>query len=240
MNAKELSRKVVEGIDIEKIKFADDDERNKLTNNLMDCAYELYKETKEICEVQKKPLYSAMKQVYDKSKSIAARVDKLLNADPSEMIVNPDFYILSMYSRYYDNDGVRYLGSIVDDFDREFISLIKSRYNEIVNRFEKDVKHAEKVEKTLENFSPHVCLPLENFIGNNSKLNFELLECFMALGQYHTLGFTTTMLRPLIRRTNFLKYCSKIGGVTKELIEEFEKDEEAFLLSEKVRNVIGF
>ena len=227
MNAKEHARKILEGIDIEKIRDDDEKERDKLADRLMECSDLLYEETKDICEKYNRPLYSTMKQVADKAASIAARVDKGIGEGSW---VRPDFYILSLYSRYCNSDGKFEFPKDASKFDKEFLKEVELNYRNSISTFNDAVSNEAKRKEVLKNFAPHICKDLSYFLDKGKgELFSELMSCYMALGQYHTLGFTLEMLRPLALRTHFIKYCIDHGGITKELIEDFESDKEGFL-----------
>lgn len=226
-----------------------DSGRDFVTNLLFDVASDMFEELLDLVNRQKRPYSSALKQMNDKSKSVASRIDTQLFKGCKELtekqIVNPNFFILSMYIRCFNDYGtdkqeLNVYGETPEmkTFRRyvvqtpEFQSMLKKHKN--------DVDEHERHEEAMKHFAPHVCKPLEWYLDKDkSELCYEYIECLHAVGMYHSVGFTVDMIKPLIWRAHFFNYCYKIGCITKELIERYEKDPEAFFYDKDIRKEMG-
>jgi len=240
-NAKEWARYVKEQLGDHQypVEF-NDNFRDRVIEILDDVGNELYDEMMMLINEKKRPYQSALKEINNKSRSIAARIDALF----TDGVVNPDFFILGRYAKCYTDDGeltcygdTKEMRVFLRELNRcpEFIKL--------VNKLKNDVNEHKQKEEAMKHFSPHVCKPLREFLKlEKHELLSEHMACLAALGSYHSVGLISFIgglehFRPLINRANFVKYCYYAGGITEELIEEYEKDENAFLMKPEVQKI---
>lgn len=111
------------------------------------------------------------------------------------------------------------------------------RFKKIADKFIKFVENQVYMEK-VEKFIPYKVTPYEDLIkGDRSMLIGEILACTAALGNYADVFGAVNMsseeisntLLPLVQRITFLRYCADHGGITEELVNEFEADHLAFI-----------
>ena len=223
--------------------------KNYLADVLYDVASEMFEELLDLVNRRKRPYLSALKQMADKSKSIASRIDIQLfkgckNDDgglAEKQIVNPNFFILSIYFRCFNDDGELNTYGETPEMKRFRNYVVQTpEFQSMLKKHKEDVDEHERREEAMKHFAPHVCKPLEWYLDKDkSKLCHEYIECLHAVGMYHSVGFTMDMVKPLIWRSHFFKYCYKIGKITKELIERYEKDPEGFFYDKEIRKEMG-
>ena len=230
-----------------------DEGKNYLVEVLQDVASEMFEELLDLVNRQKRPYPSALKQMADKSKSIASRIDTQLFKGYNDedgiltekQIVNPNFFILSIYTRCFNDYGTGKselnLYGETPEMKRFRKYVVQTpEFQSMLKKHKEDVDEHEKREEAMKHFAPHVCKPLEWYLDKDkSELCYEYIECLHAVGMYRSVGFTVNMFKPLIWRAHFFNYCYKIGGITKELIERYEKDPEAFFYDKDIRKEMG-
>lgn len=134
------------------------------------------------------------------------------------------------YGRYILN-----MNLMEDGFKAAYVHLypddswffdLDAHANKMDKMREEQKKAEEEHKKAMENFAPYPVTPLRDLDMNS--IHTEILNIFMALGNYISVGFTMEMLRPLAIRCHFLKWCVKIGKITEDMIKEYESDIEAW------------
>ena len=226
-SAKELARILTEGFEFE----APDEEGCVLPANI-----ELYTEAlnkvfyyllEEAVDLMKKrPAQSVLKEILVKTESVAARVNKIIGG---ECLVGSSIFVILYVLNYKESlDKLKQYFNGEKDFIA-FTSAVESSpiYNKLIEKAE----DLEKKKEELNYFVPFKVTPFEDLIDNPQFIVKEILNSFMALGQYHRLGFTIDMVRPLIERVQFLNLSYKLyNKITKELVEEFEANRMATII----------
>ena len=102
---------------------------------------------------------------------------------------------------------------------------LNAHSNKMDKMREEQKKSEEEYKKAME-FSPYPVTTLRDINMNN--IHTEILNIFMALGNYYSIGFSMDMIRPLAIRCHFLKWCVKMGKITEDMINDYEADTEAW------------
>lgn len=93
-----------------------------------------------------------------------------------------------------------------------------------------ELKVQERLRKqVMDSFAPYKVTPFEELTMDN--LVKEIMNCTMAMGSYYTIGIPIDWFRPLAYRVALLRYWKSKGAINLADVEEFEKDNRAWVLA---------
>ena len=193
---------------------------NEINKRLEDIFWYLMDEYSDLIINKKRPPKSALNQILDKTSSIMVRANSIVGGTCFNGSEN--FVILYCVQYNKNIDKLKQYFKSESQFKDACAAIEQSKeYNKVVQ----DQKEHDKIEEELKRFTPYRVTPFEELIKNPNKISSEILYSLEAIGQYHRIGFTIDMIRPLIERTQFLRLVSQIyNKLTPELVEEFEAD----------------
>ena len=112
--------------------------------------------------------------------------------------------------------------------DREWYFNINNHMKKVEERRDEIEMH----EKAVSNIIPYNVTPFEELTMET--LTKEILCCTMALGSYVGAGIPVDWIRPLAYRIGLLRWWKNNGEINLEDVEEFKKDEAAWVRSHNV------
>lgn len=233
MKAKELARKLVEGVKVEPIEEnfdigkVTDDTEEIYNKNAEEVFFELLKELTEYCKIKK--IDAALKDIITKSEMIIARANVLLGIDTFS-----NYFFVAYFIGFGDSEDT------TDQFKKmieicgghqtyqkiKSAIMITDSYKSAMGIINKQKEQEENVR----NLHPYRVASWDELLSGKRNIHLETLGILAAIGNYHSCGIPIEFMKPLIRRGNFLRTVinEHNGILTKELIDAFEKEEKKF------------
>lgn len=139
---------------------------------------------------------------------------------------NPEWYHPVLSKAELLEDGFKAVYVELHPKNKWFFDLDKHK-----KKVEERQKEIDEQKKAVDNLRPYAVTPYKDLTMEN--LSGEILCCTMALGNYVSCGIPPQYLRGLAHRITLLRYWKVKGAINLQDVEEFEKDNEAWVASHR-------